>query len=88
MQVPDGLELSLTQMNEEEHALITVSDPVLFTAPQGALVGASVPADAPAVVFDVTLTSFQKAKDKWEMNNQEKVRCLCSLFCLHVSQHM
>jgi hypothetical protein len=37
-------------------------------------VGAGVPAGAAGVVFDVTLKSFVKAKEKWEMNNQEKVR--------------
>jgi hypothetical protein len=40
----------------------------------GAVAGTGVPAGASGVVYDVTLKSFVKAKEKWEMNNQEKVR--------------
>jgi hypothetical protein len=74
--------MSLLQMNEGERALITITttlpdgrqEPALLAAPEGALVGAGVPLDAPGAVFDVTLQSFSKAKDRWEMNNKEKVR--------------
>jgi hypothetical protein len=39
----------------------------------GAVAGTGVPAGTSSVVYDVTLKSFVKAKEKWEMNNQEKV---------------
>jgi hypothetical protein len=60
-------------MVEGEHALITVTDPTLLAAPEGAVVGGGVPLGTPSAVFDVTLTSFKKAKEKWQMNNAEKV---------------
>lgn len=72
-QAPDAVELSLTSMSDGERAIITVTDPTLLAAPQGALVGAGIPAGTAAAVFDVTLLSFKRAKEKWEMNNQEKV---------------
>lgn len=72
-QAPEGLELALAQMSEGEHALVTVTDPALLAAPEGALVGASLPPGTPAAVFDVSLTSFTKSKERWEMNNAEKV---------------
>lgn len=72
-QAPEGLELALAQMTEGEHALVTVTDTALLAAPEGALVGASLPAGTPAAVFDVTLTAFTKCKERWEMNNAEKL---------------
>jgi hypothetical protein len=60
-------------MSEGEHALITVTDPALLAAPEGAAVGGSVPVGTAAAVFDVKLVSFKKAKERWEMNNAEKV---------------
>lgn len=66
--------MCLTQMVEGEHALISVTDPALLAAPEGAVVGGGVlPPGTPSAVFDVTLTSFTKAKEKWQMNNAEKV---------------
>jgi hypothetical protein len=56
-------------------------------AAAGAVAGTGVPAGTSTVVYDVTLKSFNKAKEKWEMNNQEKVSvglccgCVCLLFC-------
>jgi hypothetical protein len=38
-----------------------------------------VPHGTPSAVFDVTLTSFTKAKEKWQMNNAEKVGGWCNL---------
>lgn len=69
-------------MRAEEHAIITVTDPQLLAVPDGAVAGTGVPADAAAVVYDVVLKSFQKAKEKWEMNNQEKVRATVLFCCL------
>uniref|UniRef100_A0A383W6I9 peptidylprolyl isomerase n=1 Tax=Tetradesmus obliquus TaxID=3088 RepID=A0A383W6I9_TETOB len=71
-QVPEGLELAVHSMRAEEHALVTISDPALAAAPEGAVAGTGVPAGAGAV-YDITLKSFVKAKEKWEMNNQEKL---------------
>jgi beta-lactam-binding protein with PASTA domain len=46
---------------------------LLLAAVAGAVAGTGVPAGTSSVVYDVTLKSFVKAKEKWEMNNQEKV---------------
>lgn len=72
-QVCEGLELGVAAMKAEERAIITVSDPALAVPPEGAVAGSGVPRGCGAV-FDVTLKSFTKAKEKWEMNNAEKVR--------------
>ncbi|KAF6263773.1 hypothetical protein COO60DRAFT_342981 [Scenedesmus sp. NREL 46B-D3] len=72
-QVPEGLELAVTSMRAAERALVTITDPALAEAPEGAVAGTGVPAGASGVVYDLTLKSFQKAKEKWEMNNQEKL---------------
>jgi hypothetical protein len=60
-------------MAEGEHCLITITDPALLAAPAGAVVGAGVPPGTPAAVYDVTLLTFTAAKEKWQMNNAEKV---------------
>jgi hypothetical protein len=73
-QAPEGVELALATMREGERALVTVSDAGLTAPPAGAVIGGGVPAGVSPVVYDITLTSFSKAKERWEMNNQEKVR--------------
>jgi hypothetical protein len=35
LQVPEGLELAVSSMRAEEHALVTISDPALAAAPEG-----------------------------------------------------
>jgi hypothetical protein len=64
-------------MVEGEHCLITISDPDLLAAPEGAVVGGGVPPGTPAAVYEVTLLAFTAAKEKWQMNNAEKVRGAC-----------
>jgi len=73
-QAPEALELALMKMCGGEHALITATDPTLVAAPEGAVVGGGVPPGAAAVVYDVTLTSLVRTKERWQMNNQDKVR--------------
>ncbi|KAF8059684.1 FKBP65 [Scenedesmus sp. PABB004] len=71
--VPEGLELAVGDMRAEEVAVVTVTDATLVTPPEGAVAGGGVPAGVGAVRYDVTLKSFTKAKEKWEMNNAEKL---------------
>lgn len=73
-QVPEGLDLALMKMKKGERALVTITDPKLaFGAAghQGRL--AAVPPDASPVIYDIALVSMVTAKEKWEMNGEEKV---------------
>eukprot|EP00878_Enallax_costatus_P000765 GHUV01000883.1.p1 GENE.GHUV01000883.1~~GHUV01000883.1.p1 ORF type:complete len:637 (+),score=229.81 GHUV01000883.1:67-1911(+) len=71
--VPEGLELAVGSMKAGEHAIVTVTDPALTSVPEGAVAGTGVPAGTAPVVYDVTLKTFTKVKERWEMNNQEKI---------------
>eukprot|EP00775_Hariotina_reticulata_P005268 gene5268-5503_t len=71
-QVPEGLELAVASMKAEEKAIITVTDPQMTKVPEGGVAGTGVPPGEGAV-YEVTLESFTKAKEKWEMNNTEKL---------------
>jgi hypothetical protein len=73
-QVPEGLEVAVGKMEEGQRSIITITDPELAYGSQGykgAL--AEVPSDS-GVVFDLTMTHLEKAKEKWSMNMEEKVR--------------
>ena len=73
-QVPEGLDLALMKMKQGERALVTISDAALaFGAAghKGRL--AEVPAGAAPITYDVTVVTLKAAKEKWEMEGQEKV---------------
>ena len=63
----------MSKMEEGQRSIITINDPALAYGAQGYKGSlAEVPGDS-GVVFDVTMTRLQKAKEKWSMNNEEKV---------------
>lgn len=73
-QVPEGLDLALMKMKQGERALVTISDPKLAfgdAGHKGRL--ATVPGGASPITYDVTVVSLAPAKEKWEMQGQEKV---------------
>lgn len=76
LQVCEGLDLGLMQMKAGTRAVITINQPATYGfgaagRPAGAAGGVAVPANSP-VSFEVELVSFEKCKDKWEMDPAEK----------------
>jgi len=63
--VPEGLDLAVRSLAEGDRALVTATG--------ARYVGHDVPGNPPAVRWDVTLTSLTKAKEAWEMGDDEKV---------------
>jgi tetratricopeptide (TPR) repeat protein len=82
-EVPEGLELAVCKMKKGEVALVTVAPKHAFAAtgaPAGGDRGllAAVPPEA-TVTYEVTLQSFEKSKETWEMDVSEKVEAALAL---------
>ncbi|KAL4420120.1 hypothetical protein ABPG77_000291 [Micractinium sp. CCAP 211/92] len=71
-QVIEGLDLAVMKMKEGERALVTIAPQYAWGEQGSQQPLASVPAGA-TVVYDITLKSFVKAKDSWEMDTAEKL---------------
>ncbi|CAE7447034.1 FKBP62 [Symbiodinium natans] len=67
--VCDALELAVMDMKKGERALLTCTSPALCQEAQLGL--AQIKADK--VVFTLELSSFEKAKDIWDMSEDEKI---------------
>ena len=63
--IPDGLDAAVRTLAEGDRALVTATGE-RYTGPD-------IPGNPPAVRWDVTLTSLTKAKEAWEMGDEEKV---------------
>jgi FKBP-type peptidyl-prolyl cis-trans isomerase len=76
-QVPEGLEAAVMKMEKGQRSIITITHPALAYGSKGytGTSGTPVPPDTP-VTFDLTLNSFDAIKEKWSMDNNEKVRAL------------
>jgi hypothetical protein len=62
------------KMEKGQRSIITITDPALAYGSKGytGTSGTPVPPDTP-VTFDLTLNSFDTIKEKWSMDNSEKV---------------
>ncbi|KAL4857094.1 Peptidyl-prolyl cis-trans isomerase [Chlorella vulgaris] len=68
----EGLELAVLKMKEGERALVTIAPQYAFGEQGSKQALAEVPPNS-SVEYDVTLSSFVKAKDSWEMDAGEKL---------------
>ncbi|KAL4419972.1 hypothetical protein ABPG75_007070 [Micractinium tetrahymenae] len=71
-QVIEGLDLAVMKMKEGERALVTIAPHYAWGEQESQQALATVPAGA-SVEYDITLKSFVKAKDSWEMDTAEKL---------------
>lgn len=73
----EGLELAVMKMKVGEHCLVTIHPEYGFGAGSQQPLQA-VPADA-TITYDVTLLEMEKAKESWDMSEDEKVSAAQSL---------
>lgn len=71
-QVIEGLDQAIMKMKEGERALVTIAPQYAWGDQESQQPLATVPAGA-SVEYDITLQSFIKAKDSWEMDTAEKL---------------
>lgn len=77
-QVIEGLEQAVMKMKEGEHALVTIAPQYAFGDEDSEQPLAAVPAGS-TLEYDITLISFIKAKDTWEMDTAEKLAAASAL---------
>lgn len=73
----EGLELAIMKMKVGEHCLVTIHPEHAFGAGSEQPLH-NVPADS-TVIYDVTLLEMEKAKESWDMDEEEKVSAAQSL---------
>ena len=74
-EMPDGVDRTLLQMKKGEHAIVTITDGARFglgDVETTSASGVTVPPGA-ALQYDITLESFTKTKESWDMSNEEKI---------------
>ncbi|XP_038899656.1 peptidyl-prolyl cis-trans isomerase FKBP62-like [Benincasa hispida] len=71
-QVIDGLDKAVVTMKKGEIALLTIAPEYAFGSSESQQDLAVVPPNS-TVYYEVELVAFDKEKESWEMNNQEKV---------------
>lgn len=71
-QVIDGLDRAVTTMKKGEVAVVTISPEYAFGSSGSQQELAMVPSNS-SVLYEVELVSFDKEKESWDMNTQEKI---------------
>ncbi|XP_023548585.1 peptidyl-prolyl cis-trans isomerase FKBP62-like [Cucurbita pepo subsp. pepo] len=71
-QVIDGLDKAVATMKKGEIALVTIAQEYAFGSSESQQELAVVPPNS-TVYYEVELVAFDKEKESWDMNNQEKV---------------
>ncbi|KAG7014531.1 Peptidyl-prolyl cis-trans isomerase FKBP62 [Cucurbita argyrosperma subsp. argyrosperma] len=71
-QVIDGLDKAVATMKKGEIALVTIAQEYAFGPSESQQELAVVPPNS-TVYYEVELVAFDKEKESWDMNNQEKV---------------
>ncbi|CAK9309842.1 unnamed protein product [Citrullus colocynthis] len=71
-QVIDGLDKAVVTMKKGEIALLTIAPEYAFGSPESQQDLAIVPPNS-TVYYEVELVAFDKEKESWDMNNQEKI---------------
>ncbi|XP_022953866.1 peptidyl-prolyl cis-trans isomerase FKBP62-like [Cucurbita moschata] len=71
-QVIDGLDKAVATMKKGEIALVTIAQEYAFGSSESLQELAVVPPNS-TVYYEVELVAFDKEKESWDMNNQEKV---------------
>lgn len=72
-EVCDALECAVAEMKKGEKAVLTVSSPADVVEEQIGLKDVVATADSRRVVLSLELQEFEKAKDTWDMSEEEKV---------------
>ncbi|XP_023513725.1 peptidyl-prolyl cis-trans isomerase FKBP62-like [Cucurbita pepo subsp. pepo] len=71
-QVIDGLDKAVATMKKGETALLTIAPEYAFGSSESKQELAVVPPNS-TVYYEVELVAFDKEKESWDMNNQEKI---------------
>lgn len=71
-QVIDGLDKAVATMKKGEVALLTISPEYAFGSSESQQELAKVPPNS-TVFYEVELVSFDKERESWDMNNEEKI---------------
>lgn len=71
-QVIDGLDKAVATMKKGEVALVTISPEYAFGSSESQQELAKVPPNS-TVFYEVELVSFDKERESWDMNNEEKI---------------
>ncbi|XP_023004143.1 peptidyl-prolyl cis-trans isomerase FKBP62-like [Cucurbita maxima] len=71
-QVIDGLDKAVATMKKGEKALLTIAPEYAFGSSESKQELAVVPPNS-TVYYEVELVAFDKEKESWDMNNQEKI---------------
>eukprot|EP00475_Leptophrys_vorax_P037536 TRINITY_DN64850_c0_g1_i1.p1 TRINITY_DN64850_c0_g1~~TRINITY_DN64850_c0_g1_i1.p1 ORF type:complete len:607 (+),score=130.93 TRINITY_DN64850_c0_g1_i1:152-1972(+) len=71
-QVPPGLDKAVMKMKKGETALVTVAPEYGFGAEEKALEKGVVPPNS-TLEYEITLVSFDKDKESWELGDEEKI---------------
>ncbi|XP_022991333.1 peptidyl-prolyl cis-trans isomerase FKBP62-like [Cucurbita maxima] len=71
-QVIDGLDKAVATMKKGEIALVTIAQEYAFGSSESQQELAVVPPNS-TVYYEVELVAFDKEKESWDMNNQEKI---------------
>jgi len=67
--VPKGVEMTIEKMKRQEQAQVIISSPKFASGGKG------VPADTKEKLkYDINLKSFERAKESWQMDGEEKVQ--------------
>ncbi|KAL1565746.1 Peptidyl-prolyl cis-trans isomerase fkbp62 [Salvia divinorum] len=71
-EVVNGLDKAVITMKKGEVALVTISPEYAFGSSESQQELAKIPANS-TVLYEVELVSFDKERESWDMNNEEKI---------------
>ncbi|CAA3001411.1 peptidyl-prolyl cis-trans isomerase FKBP62-like [Olea europaea subsp. europaea] len=75
-QVVEGLDRAVLTMKKGEVALLTITPEYAFGSSESRQELAVIPPNS-TVYYDIELVSFEKEKESWDMNTQEKIEAAC-----------